>query len=96
MKFDEEKYISWNTSDYVLGSIESRYALALNPCILSSSKVNDDILYSVKVRIEYPKKSEVILMHFPFEFAVEEGLFNYLQQVNWLHPYDAIWQYKVN
>lgn len=85
------KKIKWPISDYSFGNDESRYALALNPCTLT---IDNNNKYTLKVRIEYPESSEIILLEKPFKIIVEEGLFHYLQKNGWLHPYDAIWVYE--
>ncbi|MGC8770675.1 MAG: hypothetical protein ACP5Q5_05440 [Brevinematia bacterium] len=82
------KIIKWNISDYSFGNKESRYALALNPCIL---RIDENNKYILKVRVEYPEHSEIILLEKPVKIIVEEGLFHYLQKIGWLHPYDAVW-----
>ncbi|MEJ5284592.1 MAG: hypothetical protein WHS77_06025 [Brevinematales bacterium] len=71
------KKIKWTISDYSFGNDESRYALALNPCTLT---IDNNNKYTLKVRIEYPESSEVILLEKPCKIIVEEGLFHYLQK----------------
>ncbi|MBN1499099.1 MAG: hypothetical protein JW982_03010 [Spirochaetes bacterium] len=93
---NKEFKITWNTSDYAFGHVESRYALALNPCVLKIETDGSKIKYSVIVRIEYPAKAEIVLLKYPFRVVVEEGLFNYLQKIKWLHPYEAVWIYEEN
>jgi hypothetical protein len=87
--------VTWSGSEYILGNKESRYALALNPCTLRSKKFEDYSEVSVEVSIAYPKKYRAVLLKVPFEIAVEEGLFHYLQVEKWLHPYKAIWKATV-
>lgn len=86
--------VAWHVGDYVVGR-ESRYALALNPCTLSRNETKQYIDYAVRVRVEYPVKCEVVLVKAPFRISVEEGLFHYLQEVGWLHPYTAVWRTRV-
>lgn len=87
--------VAWSGSEYVLGNKESRYALALNPCNLDIKKFEDYSEISVEVQVAYPEKSRAVLLKVPFEIAVEEGLFHYLQKENWFHPYKAIWKTTV-
>ena len=84
--------VAWSGSAYILGNSESRYALALNPCNLAIKGFEDFSEISVEVPVAYPKKSRAVLLKVPFEIAVEEGLFHYLQEEKWLHPYKAIWK----
>ena len=87
--------VAWSGSEYILGNKESRYALALNPCSLKVKKFEDFSEVSVEVPIRYPEKYRAVLLKVPFEIAVEEGLFHYLQEEKWLHPYKAIWKTTV-
>jgi len=94
-----EKRISWNSRDYALGNKESRYALALNPSLISIHATKQAsywiINISIKVVCRYPQNSHVILIKEP-ELAIEEGLFWVLQQEGWLHPYTADWQFQIH
>ena len=84
--------VSWSGSEYILGNKESRYALALNPCNLVIKEFEGFSEITVEVQVAYPEKSRAVLLKVPFEIAVEEGLFHYLQEEKWLHPYKAIWK----
>jgi len=87
--------VAWSGSEYILGNKESRYALALNPCNLVIKEFEAYSEISVQVPVAYPEKSRAVLLKVPFEIAVEEGLFHYLQKENWFHPYKAIWRATV-
>jgi hypothetical protein len=87
--------VAWSGAEYLLGNKESRYALALNPCRLKVKKFEDYSEVSVEVPIRYPEKYRAVLLKAPFVIAVEEGLFHYLQEEKWLHPYKAIWKTTV-
>ncbi len=87
--------IKWSSSKYSMGNSESRYALALNPCNLHYTETNTYKEYTVSVKVKYPEKTSAVLLKQPFKLVVEEGLFNYLQKENWLHPYTAIWKTKI-
>ena len=93
---NNRKKVVWHGSQYQIGHPESRYALALNPCKLKITEFDTYREFSVEVRVEYPKKSTAVLLNYPFKVVVEEGLFNYLQKENWLHPYKAIWKSTIN
>jgi hypothetical protein len=85
------KWISWSHSEYGVGNEESRFALALNACLIEKIESDHFVTYTARVQIDYPMKSEVVLMDKPLQIKVEEGLFGYLQKVGWLHPYEAVW-----
>jgi hypothetical protein len=87
--------VAWSGSDYILGKRETKYALALNPCSLKVKEFEDFSEISVEVPIRYPEKYRAVLQKVPFEIAVEEGLFHYLQEEKWLFPYEAIWKTTV-
>lgn len=87
--------IDWRGSEYIYGNKESRYALALNPCNLSIKKFDNFTEITVEVAVTYDKKTRAVLLNDPFEIAVEEGLFKYLEGEKWLHPYKAIWKTRV-
>jgi signal transduction histidine kinase len=91
----KESEVAWSGSEYILGNKESRYALALNPCKLRTKEFENFSEISVEVPVCYPKKYRAVLLKVPFEIAVEEGLFHYLQKENWFHPYKAIWRATV-
>lgn len=88
---NNEERITWSAGEFALGHEESRFALALNPCTLhrNATENGSELIASVDVR--YSKKFEVILISKPVKISVEEGLFWYLQEINWLHPYRAQW-----
>ena len=92
---DKTSRVAWRGSEYLLGNKESRYALALNPCNLVIKEFEDYSEITVEVPVAYPEKSRAVLVKAPFEIAVEEGLFHYLQKENWFHPYKAIWKTTV-
>lgn len=87
----ESVRVSWNLQHYLLGGTEARYALALNPCLITRRSDGAADIYEARVKVGYPAKSEVMLIHWPAQFRIEEGLFWYLQQCGWLHPYEAVW-----
>ena len=98
-EFRVVKRISWSTNEYGLGKKEARYALALNPSIVSLKASKKDSLWvidiSIRVKIEYPQNCSVILLSKP-ELRIEEGLFWVLQQSGWLFPYTAEWKFSIN
>ena len=98
-EFRVVKRISWSTNEYSLGKKEARYALALNPSIVSLNASKKDSLWvidiCIRVKIEYPQNCSVILLSKP-ELRVEEGLFWVLQQSGWLFPYTAEWKFSIN
>lgn len=83
--------VVWSGSEFSFGHEESRYALALNPCTLTSFTTPGGTEYMAKVDVRYAKNFEVTLISRPIKISVQEGLFWYLQEINWLHPYQAKW-----
>lgn len=92
---NKKSEVAWSGSEYILGNKESRYALALNPCKLRTKEFENFSEISVEVPVNYPKKYRAVLLKVPFEIAVEEGLFHYLQKEKWLFPYKAVWRATV-
>ncbi len=91
-----EKRISWNSKDYIFGTKEARYALALNPsnAIFTATKIDSNWYIKVELNVicEYPSNSNVVLISNPL-LSIEEGLFWVLQETGWLHPYTAKWTF---
>lgn len=91
----KEQTIVWKPSDYALGEPEAKYALALNAADVSAIATKQDtgwrIHVTTKVKIRYPERSRVTLIHKP-ELQIEEGLFWILQEAGWLHSYVAYWE----
>jgi hypothetical protein len=83
--------VSWSKNEFVTGIKESRYALALNPCTLRVTEREDYTEYEVTVNVEYARNFPVVLIGWPLKITLQEGLFWYLQEINWLHPYKASW-----
>ena len=92
---NKKSEVAWSGSEYILGNKETSYALALNPCRLRTKEFESFSEVSVEVPVCYPKKYRAVLLNVPFEIAVEEGLFHYLQKEKWLFPYKAIWRATV-
>lgn len=92
---NEEYKVTWSLNDYNIGNSEARYALALNPCLINMYEIDSKLYCRAKVKVEYPMSCEVTLIKWPVTIKVEEGLFGYLQNCGWLHPYEAIWIAKV-
>ncbi len=92
---NKKSEVAWSGSEYILGAKETRYALALNPCKLRTKEFENFSEISVEVPVCYPKKYRAVLLKVPFEIAVEEGLFHYLQKEKWLFPYKAVWRATV-
>lgn len=89
MAFQNKKnFVTWSGADYLRFNHESRAALALNPCKLKKVKTGNSTIYTAKVNVSYPYKSHTQVLPGIF---IDEGLFNYLQKVGWLHTYTAIW-----
>jgi len=96
-KLTVKKKIRWSTSEYAMGSPESRVALALNPMELEITALKKNgrvnISISAKIFITYPKRLKVVLLVFP-KITIEEGLFWILQKEGWLFPYQMEWKHE--
>ena len=92
---NKRTHVSWPLNNYVLGHPESRFALALNSCELKYAESLGFTELSAVVNIKYDKKTVAVLMQKPFRITVEEGLFYYLQEEKWLHPYKAVWKTRI-
>jgi len=88
--------LSWTKDDYVLGQHESRIALALNPCYVHPQIAKGNYFeYRITNMADYPMDSKITLIDVgPIHLTVQEGLFNYLETIGWLHPYEATWKAK--
>jgi serine/threonine protein phosphatase PrpC len=88
---NNKHYVAWSGADYMRMDIEGRCALALNPCRLNKTNTGNSIVYKVKVEVAYPYKSHTQILP---GIYIDEGLFHYLQNERWLHPFTAIWIYE--
>lgn len=86
-----KKSVVWSGSEFTFGHEESRYSLALNPCSLANSVIDKGTEYTATVDVSYARNFELTLISRPIKISVQEGLFWYLQEINWLHPYKATW-----
>lgn len=75
---------------YNTASPDHRVALGVNPGFLYKKEG--------KVYLEsdahYPHYSATPITLFGYRIIVHEGLFHYLEQIHWLHPYTMIWWCK--
>lgn len=94
-----EKKLVWHPKDYIFGSKEARYALALNSAIINAKAYKEKLSWiinvTIKVKCEYPKNSLITLIPEP-KLEIEEGLFWVLQETGFLNPYIAEWTFKIN
>lgn len=101
MKAVKEKstdQIAWRRWDLVYNK-DFRYSIAFDPCKIN---VFDKSGYKeVHLTTDFGYRERVVTIHAShvlggiFTFRVDEGLFWYLQQEGWLHPYRAIWIAKL-
>lgn len=86
--------ITWNKWRYVFNS-DFRYILAFNHCSLRVIRKNGENTVALSTYFGYPQNHTTIhashIFGGIFAFRVDEGLFWYLQQKRWLHPYTAVW-----
>lgn len=94
VKLKEQGYIIWNRWD-LLNNKDFRYALAFYPCTVTTrdKKSGKEVVLST----DFGYRQNHFTTHAGgflrgiFTFRVDEGLFWYLQQKGWLHPYKAVW-----
>ena len=95
IKTGQKGQIGWNKWDFVLNK-GFRYIVAFDPCTIETVTKNSrtDVTLSTyfSYRKNYPTVHATNILHGWFTFRVEEGLFWYLQEKGWLHPYTAIWK----
>lgn len=89
--------LSWNgNADYSPFCPEHRLAIATNPCVLTEEAYldyehfNDETHYTLTTSTQYPKVSRTEFNFKKFKIVIHEGLFRYLQDKGWLHPYTAV------
>lgn len=94
LKTKENGYIGWNKWNYVFNR-DFRYAIAFDPCTVTASVKNGYKEVTLTTYFSYRKNYTTIhattFLNGIFSFRVDEGLFCYLQDKGWLHPYLAVW-----
>jgi hypothetical protein len=90
--------VTWNKWTTVFNP-DFRYAVAFDPCNINTEQKTGYKLVTLTRRFEYRRNHVTIHAHSFirgwFAFRIDEGLFWYLQQKGWLHPYTAIWKAKL-
>jgi hypothetical protein len=92
----QRKKVAWSADVYSLMKDESRVALALNSCYVTTQKQGDKISYEVEVGITYPESSRVPVLQWPVALYIEEGLIHYLETCGWLFPYKAVYKATIS
>jgi len=98
LKLKAKGYIEWNRWNFVRNK-DFRYAIAFDPCTVTTSE--KDGYKQVILTTDFGYRQNFVTTHASnflrglFTFRVDEGLFFYLQQKGWLHPYKAIWIAKI-
>jgi len=90
--------VRWNRWTSIFDA-DFRYALAFQNCNITTERkigyreviVTTDFQYR-KDHFTYHANN---VLHGLFSFRIDEGLFWYLQEIGWLHPYKAIWKAKL-
>jgi len=87
--------VQWNRWTSVFDT-DFRYALAFQNCTISTERKKDYREVTVSTLFQYRKDHYTFHAHNIlrgiFAFRIDEGLFWYLQEKGWLHPYTAIWK----
>ena len=87
--------VSWNGNEaYSLASPEHKAAIAVNPCRIVK-EWQESYLYTCSVysSMQYPKRSDTVFTLGRIRIPVQEGLFRYLQDREWLSCFTA--RYRV-
>lgn len=91
-------YVTWNKWSSVFDP-DFRYALAFDPCLINTVTVDNHLLVTLTKEFAYRSNHTTIhangFMRGWFAFRIDEGLFYYLQEKGWLHPYTAIWKAEI-
>lgn len=94
----EKNDIGWNKWNYVFNS-DFRYSLAFDPCTVRA--IDHKTYKDVVLTTHFGYRKDYVTIHANtflggmFSFRVDEGLFWYLQEKGWLHPYTAIWKARL-
>jgi hypothetical protein len=94
IKLKQKGYISWNRWNFIFNK-DFRYAMAFDPCTVTT--VDKKEFKEVMITTDFGYRENFVTTHANsflrgmFTFRVDEGLFWYLQQKGWLHPYKAVW-----
>lgn len=98
VKTNEKGYIGWNKWNYVFNK-DFRYAIAFDPCTVTSTIKDGYKEVTLTTYFSYRKNYTTIhatsFLRGMFNFRVDEGLFWYLQDRGWLHPYQAVWTARI-
>jgi len=98
VKLKRKGYIQWNRWNFIRNK-DFRYAMAFDPCTVTTAEKDgiQEVLLTTDVgyRENYVTTHASNFLRGFFTFRVDEGLFFYLQQKGWLHPYKAIWVAKI-
>jgi hypothetical protein len=99
VKRETSGLVTWNKWATVFNP-DFRYAVAFDPCIIKTEQKENYREVTLTRRFEYRKNH--VTTHANnfargwFAFRIDEGLFWYLQERGWLHPYTAIWKAKLS
>jgi hypothetical protein len=94
VKLNKRGYIEWNRWNFIHNK-DFRYAMAFDPCTVTTT--DKEGIKEVTLTTDFGYRENYVTTHASnflrglFTFRVDEGLFFYLQQKGWLHPYKAIW-----
>ena len=89
-------HFNWKSKDFYLSSPEYRVSLALNPVDYEVKRFDDRLEYTVKVPVHWYYGIVKILDKSPFVIEVNESLFRYIEEKEWIHMYWAVWKHTEN
>jgi len=91
-------YVKWDRWASIFNP-DFRYALAFQNCRISTERRIGYREVTLTTDFQYRKDHFSFhannILHGIFAFRIDEGLFWYLQEKGWLHPYTAIWKAKL-
>lgn len=91
-------YVTWDKWASVFNP-DFRYAVAFDPCLINT--VAKEGYREVTLSRDFLYRENHVTIHATnfvrgwFAFRIDEGLFWYLQEKGWLHPYKAIWKARL-
>ena len=90
--------VTWNRWTSIFDA-DFRYALAFQNCSISTERKKGYREVTLSTDFHYRKEHFTYhasnMLHGLFAFRIDEGLFWYLQEKGWLHPYTAVWKAKL-
>lgn len=95
VKKETKGYVKWDRWASIFDA-DFRYALAFQNCRINTEQKKGYREVTVSTDFQYRKDHFTFhannILRGIFAFRIDEGLFWYLQEKGWLHPYTAVWK----